>query len=237
MNTYFSCDPVAVITDIDGTLTDERRRISTAAIECIRTLTDSGIPVILASGNTLCSMTMLAKMIGTDGTVICENGGTYRIGFDGDERVIGDISACRKAFSLVEQFYEKQGEILQLYSSEYRFADVAFARTVDPDTVRKLLSDSPVRVLDTGFAIHLQAEGITKATAFLNICEETGRNPEEFLAVGDSHNDIEMIQAAGCGAVVRNCSDDVCSVADYTSEKMYGEGFVDAVKNVFPSLF
>ncbi len=236
MNSSFSCDITAVITDIDGTLTDKRRRISTAAIECIRSLMDSDIPVILASGNTLCSMTILAKMIGTDGTVICENGGTYRIGFDGDERVIGDISACREAFSLIEQYYENKGEQLQLYSPEYRFADVAFARTVDPDTVRMLLSDSPVRVLDTGFALHLQTEGISKATAFLTICEETGRTPEEFLAVGDSHNDIEMIQAAGCGAVVQNGSDDICSVADYVSGKMYGEGFVDAVKNVFPSL-
>ncbi len=110
MNPFFSCNPAAVITDIDGTLTDERRRISTAAIECIRTLTDAGIPVILASGNTLCSMTMLAKMIGTDGTVICENGGTYRIGFNGgDERVIGNISACRRAFSFLERYFEKKG--------------------------------------------------------------------------------------------------------------------------------
>ncbi|WFN35440.1 phosphoglycolate phosphatase [Methanogenium sp. S4BF] len=237
MNTSFSCDITAVITDLDGTLTDKRRRISTDAIECIRTLTDSGIPVILASGNTLCSMTILAKMIGTDGTVICENGGTYRIGFDGEEHIIGDLSACRRAFSFLQQHYEEQGEVLQLYSPEYRLADVAFARTVDPADVRMLLSDFPVRVLDTGFAIHLQTEGVTKGTAFLKICEVIGRSPQEFLAVGDSQNDIEMIQAAGCGAVVRNCSEDICNAADYVSGKMYGEGFVDAVKNVFPLLF
>lgn len=237
MNTPFSPTISAVISDVDGTLTDKRRRISTAAIECIRTLTDAGVPVVLASGNTLCSMTMLTKMIGTDGTVICENGGTYRIGYGGDECVIGDISASREAFSVVEEYFREQGEVLQLYSPEYRFADVAFARTVDPDTVRMVLSDYPVRVLDTGFAIHLQTEGITKGTAFLRVCEEIGRKPEEFLAVGDSHNDIEMIQAAGIGAVVQNGSDDLCRAADYVSEKKYGEGFVDAVEIVFPSLF
>lgn len=237
MNTSFSHTISAVISDVDGTLTDKRRRINTAAVECIRTLTDSGIPVILASGNTLCSMTMLSKMIGTDGTVICENGGTYRIGFDGDERVIGNSSACRNAFSVVQQYFKEKGETLQLYSPEYRFADVAFARTVDPDTVRMILADYPVRVLDTGFAIHLQTEGITKGTAFLQVCDAIGRNPDEFLAVGDSHNDIEMIQAAGIGAVVQNGSDDLRNAADYVSVKKYGEGFVDAVENVFPSLF
>ncbi|WAI01318.1 phosphoglycolate phosphatase [Methanogenium organophilum] len=237
MNTSFSHTISAVITDLDGTLTDKRRRISTVAVECIRTLTDSGIPVILASGNTLCSMTILAKMIGTDGTVICENGGTYRIGFDGDECIIGDITACRNAFSVLQGYFKERGEVLQLYSPEYRFADVAFARTVDPDIVREVLSGTPVRVLDTGFAIHLQTEGITKGTAFLQICDAIGRKPDEFLAVGDSHNDIEMIQAAGYGAVVQNCSDDICQAADYVSGKKYGEGFVDAVQNVFPSLF
>ena len=237
MNTPFSHTISAVISDVDGTLTDKRRRISTAAIECIRTLTDAGVPVVLASGNTLCSMTMLAKMIGTDGTVICENGGTYRIGFGGDECVIGDISASRTAFSVVEQYFREKGEVLQLYSPEYRFADVAFARTVDPDTVRNVLSDYPVRVLDTGFAIHLQTEGVTKGTAFVQICEKIGKKPEEFIAVGDSHNDIEMIQSAGIGAVVQNGSDDLCRAADYISEKKYGEGFVDAVEKVFPSLF
>jgi phosphoglycolate phosphatase (TIGR01487 family) len=237
MNTQFFREITAVITDLDGTLTDNRRRINTDAIECIRTLTDAGIPVILASGNTLCSMTILAKMIGTDGTIICENGGTYRIGYDGEKQVTGDLSTCRKAFSFLQQYYEKQGETLQLFSPEYRFADVAFARTVEPADVQLLLSDFPVRVLDTGFAIHLQIEGVTKGTTFVKVCEEIGRSPLEFLAVGDSYNDIEMIKAAGCGAVVQNCSEDVCNAADYVSDKMYGEGFIDAVRNVFSSLF
>ena len=43
-----------VITDIDGTLTDEKRRLSTAAIEVIRELQENGIMVVLASGNTSC---------------------------------------------------------------------------------------------------------------------------------------------------------------------------------------
>ena len=37
----------AFITDIDGTLTDNRRRLSTAAVEEIRRLIDADIPVVL----------------------------------------------------------------------------------------------------------------------------------------------------------------------------------------------
>ena len=60
----------ALLTDIDGTITDSSRRINTGAVEAIRSLVDEGIEVVLASGNTSCFMDALCKMIGTQGTFI-----------------------------------------------------------------------------------------------------------------------------------------------------------------------
>ena len=68
----------AVLTDIDGTITDSSRRINTGAINTIRFLVNDGIEVVLASGNTSCFMDALCKMIGTHGTFIAENGGVFR---------------------------------------------------------------------------------------------------------------------------------------------------------------
>src|SRR5690606_17891740 len=119
----------AVVTDIDGTLTDRRRRISTAAIEEIRRLVDGGIPVVLASGNTLCFMDGIAKMIGTDGTVICENGGVWRKSFLGEPVVAGDRRITLTAFQVLRDHYASQGIALDPFSHGLRFADVAFARS------------------------------------------------------------------------------------------------------------
>lgn len=229
-------EPKAVITDLDGTLTDERRRLNTRAVDCIRHLVDAGIPVVFASGNTICSLTILCKMVGTDGTVICENGGLYRIGFHGEERVLGDIALCRAAFHHLEHYFGRQGEGLELYSPEYRFADVAFARTVDPEEVKAALGGFDVRVLDTGFAIHLQGHGISKGTAFRHVAKDMGIGMEDFLAVGDSHNDQEMIQLAGTGFAVANATGDVKDAADRVTKEKYGDGFIEAVTSVFPSL-
>jgi len=228
--------PKAVITDLDGTLTDEHRRLNTRAVDSIRRLVDSGVPVILASGNTICSLTILCKMIGTDGTVICENGGLYRVGFQGEQRVLGDIALCRSAFHHLEKYFGARGVELELYSPEYRYADVAFARTVDPGEVRSALAGFDVRVLDTGFAIHLQSHAISKATAFRCVAEDIGIDVEDFLAVGDSHNDKEMMRIAGIGIAVGNCSEDVREAADRVTVEKYGDGFIEAVKIVFPSL-
>jgi len=46
----------ALLTDIDGTITDPSRRVNTGAIEIIRLLADEGVEVVLASGNTSCFM-------------------------------------------------------------------------------------------------------------------------------------------------------------------------------------
>ncbi|MFA6224805.1 MAG: HAD hydrolase family protein [Methanoregula sp.] len=85
----------AVLTDIDGTITDSSRRINTGAINTIRSLVDDGIEVVLASGNTSCFMDALCKMIGTHGTLIAENGGVFRVGFTGTPRIRGDQEVCR----------------------------------------------------------------------------------------------------------------------------------------------
>ncbi|HQD25534.1 MULTISPECIES: phosphoglycolate phosphatase [Methanoculleus] len=229
----------ALVTDVDGTITDRRRRINTAAIEAIRTLVDSGITVVLASGNTVCFMDGLCKMIGTDGTIIGENGGVYRRTFSGTLNISGDQKVCLAAFEELRDYFAEKGIELELFGAQYRFADVAFARNIDADEARAIIRDRhlPVRVLDTGFAIHLQVLGVNKGTALRELAGELGIHPDEMMAIGDSENDIEMLRAAGVGVAVRNAPALTQSAADWVSQGMYGEGFVEAVKKYYPDLF
>ncbi|QSZ66587.1 phosphoglycolate phosphatase [Methanofollis aquaemaris] len=224
----------AVVTDLDGTLTDRRRRISTAAIEAIRDLVDAGIPVVLASGNTTCSLDILCKMIGTDGSIIGENGGVYRHRFDGKLQVAGRQDICREAYRRIEEHFAEEGKTLTLYSPENRFADIAFARTVSPAETAAIIADMPVRTIDTGFAIHLQYNGVSKGTALSELAALMGLVPDDFLAVGDSENDTEMIRRAGVGAVVGNAVPGPMAAAEYVAEKKYGEGFVEIVRKYRP---
>jgi phosphoglycolate phosphatase (TIGR01487 family) len=223
----------ALLTDIDGTITDPTRRINTACIEAIRSLVDQGISVVLASGNTPCFMDALCKMIGTDGTFIAENGGVFRIRYGGTLHIKGDQAVCRKALGTVQAYYRKRGIELELYNPIYRLADIAFARTVPVEEVKMILRDEPVQVLDTGYAIHLQSPGVNKGTALAALAQEMALLPDDFLAVGDSLNDIQMLMTAGIGATVANAHPDAKAVAHYISEKGYGNGFVDIVKKYF----
>ncbi|MDD1696107.1 MAG: phosphoglycolate phosphatase [Methanoregula sp.] len=223
----------ALLTDIDGTITDPSRRLNTDAIIAIRSLVDEGIEVVLASGNTACFMDALCKMVGTKGTFIAENGGVFRIGFTGTLRIKGDQGICRKALEEVQAHYRVQGKELVLFSPTYRFSDLAFARTVPVDEVKQILRDYPVTVLDTGYAIHLQSPGVDKGTALVALAHEMNMVPSDFLAVGDSLNDIQMLKKAGIGVTVANAHPDVKAVAEFVAEKEYGNGFVEVIDKYF----
>jgi hypothetical protein len=223
----------ALITDIDGTITGPDRRIDAGSILAIRSLIGSGIKVVLASGNTSCFMDALCRMIGTNGTFIAENGGTLRIGFTGTLTVKGDQAAPKRALAVVQDHFQEQGIELELFSPNYRYADLAFARTVPVGEVRELLAGHPVRVLDTGYAIHLQSPEVDKGTAFEALAPNLGLAPEDFLAIGDSLNDLPMLRAAGIAVTPANGHQDLKDIAHYVTGKEYGDGFVEAMEKYF----
>jgi hypothetical protein len=57
-----------------------------------------------------------------------------------------------------------------------------------------------------------------------------GINPEEILAVGDSENDREFLKVAGVKVAVANAEPELKSIADYVTEKPYGDGVKEALK-------
>ncbi len=215
---------------MDGTITDPSRRIDTGAIECIRSLVDDGIEVVLASGNTSCFMDALCKMIGTGGTFIAENGGVYRIGHTGTLHINGDQGVSSTALEIVQAYYRKKGIELDLYNPTYRYTDLAFARTVPAEEVAQVLAGQTVQVIDTGFAIHLQAEGISKGTALLALARDMGLSPKDFFAIGDGINDVQMLEWAGRGVTIANAHPATKKAASDIMEEAYGKGFVQATK-------
>lgn len=220
----------ALLTDVDGTITDRHRRISTAAIGVMRELVDRGVEVVLASGNTACFMDAACRMVGTSGSFIGENGGVHRVGYTGRLHIHGDPSAPRAALEALTAHFREKGIELDLYSPQYRFVDVAFARTVSPDEVGDVVRQYPVKVLDTGFAIHLHPAGLNKGTAFSDLARDMGLSTSDFLAIGDAMNDQEMITAAGVGVAVANAPLELKSAVEWVSEKKYADGFIEAIR-------
>ena len=225
--------PKAFITDIDGTLTDERRRLSTDVVDEMRRILDNGIPIILASGNTLCFLDAFSHMIGTDGTIIAENGGVYRLGYLGRKQISGNQKMCLAAYQKVVEELQPKGDDLRLFSNRYRDSDIAFSRDAPTEIIKDILKDMPVTVIDTGFAIHLQVPGITKGAAFEKLAELMGLKPSDFLVAGDSVNDVSMLKLGGVSIAPANASVEAKHAAKIIMDRSFGEGTADALREYF----
>ena len=67
-------------------------------------------------------------------------------------------------------------------------------------------------------------DGASKATGLRRLADELGIPMEETMAFGDHMNDLEMIEAAGCGVAMANAIPEVKAVADRVcaSNEEYG---------------
>jgi len=54
----------------------------------------------------------------------------------------------------------------------------------------------------------------SKGTALKHVAEYLGFEPENVIAIGDGHNDIEMLEYAGIGVAVKNAHPELLAVAD-----------------------
>ena len=207
--------------DIDGTLTDKKRAINCRAVEALRKLK---IPVVLATGNISCFARAVAKIIGVSDIVIAENGGVVRFSYDGEDTILGDKSKCLRALEILKKHFK-----VELLDNEYRKAEVCLRRNFPIEEARKILPKD-VRIVDTGFAYHIIDANVSKGRALKFIADKLGLSVEDFVAIGDSENDVEMLEVVGFGIAVANAHEKLKEVADLVTSKPNGDGVVEALE-------
>ena len=214
----------ALVTDIDGTITDGKRRVSTKVIEALRRVEGKGIPVMLASGNVLPIAYGLAGFIGVTGPVIAENGGV--VYHNRSVKYLGDRKICDEAF----EGLEKHMPVKKIFSDRWRRAALAMEPNVDLDEVKRRVADFGLRAESTGFAIHIFESQVGKFNGLLEACKLLKIDIADIAAFGDSENDIEMIRNCGVGLVPSNASSDIKTQANFVASTPYGEGFLEGLK-------
>jgi len=216
--------PLAV--DIDGTLTDPDSAVDPRAFDVLRAW---DAPVVLATGKALPYPVALCQFVGIPATVIAENGGIAYVDRTDDLLVIGD----RTASQAVADEYEAAGHDLGWgahdFVNRWRETEVAVSRESPLEPLERIAADHGLQVVDTGFAYHVKSSEVSKGRALAAIAEDLGRDPDEFVAVGDSVNDVSTFEVAGRSFAVANADDAAREAADVVVEGRYAEGFFDAV--------
>ncbi len=206
--------------DVDGTITFADRSLDCRAVEALRSL---DVPVVIATGNVLCFARAVSKLVGTGGIVIAENGGVVECGVV--EADISHLKECEDAFSLLKEHFT-----LERLDPENRKTEVGLRRNFDVERARELLKGYPdIEVVDTGFAVHIKSKKINKGTGLRRIAKLMNLSPKDFVAIGDSPNDIEMLLASGFGVAVGNAHPELKKVAALVTKGEHGAGVAEAV--------
>lgn len=222
-----------LVTDVDGTITTPENRLHLPAIEVIWKLENRGIHVVFCSGNILCSLLTLGFYLGISGPVIAENGGVImRSGWE-KPVILGSKELPLKALKILKETFGDR--IKETDDQFYRFTDVVIRRTIDRESILKTLKEEGIKinVLDSGYAIHLCDPRVDKAVGVRKAIETLGYQPEDAVGIGDGQNDVELIREVGYGIALNNAPKVLKDVADYVTEKSFGEGFVEAIEKVF----
>ena len=220
----------AVVTDVDGTLTDADRRLDPRAIELVRRLERDGIPVVLATGNVLPIALALYRSLGLSGPIVAENGGLiYHQSNDGKD-VVERLTDRGVALAGFRKLRAAGLPVRRLFTDRWRESEVAIEPTVSVARVKRVLGPGSLDVESTGYAIHLMETGGGKLPGLARALSYRGWSPADCVVLGDGDNDVAMLRAAGFGVSFASASARARRAARYVTRAEFAAGFVEGLK-------
>jgi phosphoglycolate phosphatase (TIGR01487 family) len=220
-----------VAVDIDGTLTFGNRRLDIAAVEALRKAEDSGLPVVLATGNVLAFAEAAATLLGTSGPLITEDGGIVFDPVSGIEHVLGDRVEVDRGLATLERAF---GPLQQTRSSCVRLTGLTLKRTIKVEDASEILKREGLDLVavDSGFAIHLRSPDVHKGNALRKVASLRKISLAEVAAIGDGPNDIEMLQVAGLSFAVANSDEAAKRACTHVTAEPHGKGVAEAIEKI-----
>lgn len=73
-------------------------------------------------------------------------------------------------------------------------------------------------------------KGTHKAFGIRKYCEYRSVNPKDTIAIGDSANDIEMLETVGYGVAMGNAVGKIRDIANYITDDIHEDGLYNAMK-------
>lgn len=215
-----------VLLDVDGTITDPNRVISTKAIEAMRKVQNEGVRVCLASGNVLPVMYGLKIFLGLNSPVFAENGGVmYQ-----DEM---EIFFSRDKPKAVFESLEKEGLLEGILSNRWRETSYGYFPVEGKEEyITSVSEEAGLVTVDSGYSWHLLNPGQDKGFAMEHLREMYGLNYNEILVMGDSYNDFPMFRKEVFKAVPGNARVALKDIADYVAKSSNGDGVAEVLLNL-----
>ena len=143
-----------------------------------------------------------------------------------DEAMGRYICATRKPIESTRARYEAEEKGMDKIQA-------LFANLADKEKARLEVLAAVSDVEVTGAVrnnVEVNAKGIHKGNALLQLGEVLGIKMEEIMAFGDGNNDIQMLEAVGVGVAMANSVPEVLAVADMVAPSNDEDGVAQVIE-------
>jgi len=150
----------------------------------------------------------------------------------GELRYTGDPETVDAA---IEAFRARGGELgwgATDTVNRWRETEVATSRAADEALLRAVAEEFGLEFVDTQYAYHLKSPGVSKGGALREVAETLDYAPAEFVAIGDSANDVSMFEVVDESYAVANAVDAAKEAASHVLEEGYVDGTLTALEAI-----
>lgn len=231
--------------DMDGTLLNDQQEISEENRAAIAKAQEQGVHVVLSTGRSLLtcreyaqSLQLSSYLITVNGSEIWDESGQLV------ERKLIDASHIEKMWNLTQEHKLNFWAVTtdKIWRDEFP-EDIAsqewlkFGYDIPDDALREEVLKQIAGISDFEISnssltnLEINALGINKAKGIMTVCERLGISMDEVIAMGDSLNDMAMIEAAGCGIAMGNAQEAVKEAADWVTDTNVNNGVAKAISH------
>jgi len=140
------------------------------------------------------------------------------------------ITTRTRLDNILQFIHENQLKVQKMTLNFYPATD---GTLIDRETVRKFLVSNPSITTVCGGYNNLEftRADANKGVGLRKLAEILGVNPDATMAIGDTENDLAIIEAAGIGVAMGNATDAVKAKADYVTTSNTEDGVAAAIEH------
>ncbi len=244
----------ALILDLDGTLIGPDERISPKVADAVREVA-AKIGVSIATGRETGDVLKYAGELGLTWPQISDNGAMIIDPSSGESlwsAPLGEDLSRRAMRPIIEsgcEFFATHAggavtDMAKLDTWELTRVSALDLDEADADAMVESISDESgldaVKVwlpYNRLWAVDFTRSGVNKGSALRILCDMSDITPSQTIAVGDSFNDLPLMQTAGLGIAMGNAPQEVRDAARHVAPSVEEDGLAHTIeRHILPLL-
>ena len=237
---------LAAALDLDGTVIGPDENISPAVHEAIVRLAER-IHVFIATGREPADVLRYANELGLTTPQLCDGGANILDPVQGVStwaaplgpvnaeavvtrlREMGSAFVATHASGTASTFDDVPDWDLIRVSALDLDEDTADALTTEFRRIKNMYVMKAVLPYNGLWAVDFTLAGVDKASGIARVGQTLGVNPTNMVAVGDSYNDLPMLEACGFSVAMGNAPPEVKDAAEFVAPSVAEDGLAVAI--------